>query len=329
MFKYSKYDVFPVLMSTIHFAVLLTGMLLFDRLSVGALVALGIAAGYLHLANVNSFGHHFIHTPFFKWDWVNALFSLMNSFNLGTPQESYRVVHLRHHAFNNDIPSARKAKTKDWHSIYRFGRNGAAENVFTYAIFAHLRMDMREICQVLHKQRRLWRTAAETIAWLLMVAACAWWDWRGVAYFYLPILVIAWPVSYAQNYYEHLGAIPGDRHADAVSSYGRWYNLLWFNNGYHQEHHFQPAVHWTEMPRVREKHGKAFAEHGLRVLQTPHLFAFFERCDPKPRRVGADAQANASAGQMDPVTLDALEPSPGAVEAGEGAVGAPETAAHG
>jgi fatty acid desaturase len=286
-------DVYPVLAAVVHFGLFLVGILGFSILPWWALVGIGLVVAYLHLTNVNSFGHHFIHTPFFRWEWMNRLFSLMNTFCLGTPQEMYRVVHLRHHAFNNDFPTVPGGMTRDWHSIYRYGRDGAAENVFAYAIMTHLRMDLVEIFVVLYKQGRHWRTVAECIGWFLMVLACAWVNWQGVVFFYLPIVVLAWPVSYAQNYYEHLGAVPGNRHADAVSSYGRLYNYLWFNNGYHQEHHYQPSAHWTEMEAVRKKHGQSFRDNGLRVLRRPHLFAFLEPppATPAPPVAGSGADA--------------------------------------
>ncbi|PCC73255.1 Fatty acid desaturase [Nannocystis exedens] len=45
---------------------------------------------------------------------------------------------------------------------------------------------------------------------------------------------------------EHL-----DGQAAGISHYGRIYNLLWFNDGYHAEHHARPGAHWTTLPAVR------------------------------------------------------------------------------
>jgi len=44
-----------------------------------------------------------------------------------------------------------------------------------------------------------------------------------------------------QGYYEHSRG--------AVSHYGALYNLAFFNDGYHVEHHARPGVHWRDLPR--------------------------------------------------------------------------------
>lgn len=45
-----------------------------------------------------------------------------------------------------------------------------------------------------------------------------------------------------QGYWEHAGDEP-------VSHYGFLYNFLCFNDGHHAEHHANPAVHWSTLPR--------------------------------------------------------------------------------
>lgn len=39
----------------------------------------------------------------------------------------------------------------------------------------------------------------------------------------------------------------------AVSHYGRIYNLLFFNDGYHAEHHAHPGMHWSRLPQHKIK----------------------------------------------------------------------------
>jgi len=57
---------------------------------------------------------------------------------------------------------------------------------------------------------------------------------------YLPAYGVGLALCGLQGHYEHaLGA---------TSHYGRLYNLLCFNDGYHAEHHAYPGLHWADLP---------------------------------------------------------------------------------
>ena len=60
---------------------------------------------------------------------------------------------------------------------------------------------------------------------------------------YLPGYVFGIGLCYLQGHYEHARG--------SVSHYGRLYNFLFFNDGYHIEHHACPGMHWRELPRQR------------------------------------------------------------------------------
>ena len=47
-----------------------------------------------------------------------------------------------------------------------------------------------------------------------------------------------------QGHFEHVRG--------TVSHYGTPYNLLFFNDGYHVEHHAHPAAHWSTLPRYAD-----------------------------------------------------------------------------
>ena len=66
-------------------------------------------------------------------------------------------------------------------------------------------------------------------------------------------------------------ASPGSN--DSVSCYSRLYNFVWFNNGYHQEHHFRPQVHWTELPTL---HPQMLPESERRVVRGWHVAGLWE-----------------------------------------------------
>jgi fatty acid desaturase len=58
----------------------------------------------------------------------------------------------------------------------------------------------------------------------------------------------------ALSYSEHYNATdPEDTKKDSTSCYNKIYNFLFFNTGYHQEHHYRPGVHWTKLPELQHQ----------------------------------------------------------------------------
>lgn len=57
---------------------------------------------------------------------------------------------------------------------------------------------------------------------------------------YLPGYVIGLMLCRLHGYYEHVSG--------TISHHGFLYNWLFFNDGYHFEHHAQPGLHWTLLP---------------------------------------------------------------------------------
>jgi fatty acid desaturase len=61
---------------------------------------------------------------------------------------------------------------------------------------------------------------------------------------YLPGMAIGLALCQLQGFFEHAGG--------TTSHYGRVYNFLFFNDGYHVEHHARPGAHWTQLRRCAE-----------------------------------------------------------------------------
>jgi len=59
---------------------------------------------------------------------------------------------------------------------------------------------------------------------------------------YLPAYLIGLGLCWLHGHYEHVNG--------TISHYGRVYNWLFFNDGYHVEHHAHPGTHWTGLRRA-------------------------------------------------------------------------------
>jgi hypothetical protein len=94
----------------------------------------------------------------------------------------------------------------------------------------------------LHISRRL---VAETALVGCLWAALAALQPRFFLLVYLPGYLAGLGLCAMQGHWEHRVGRP-------ISHYGRIYNFLCFNDGYHAEHHAAPATHWTNLPRLSE-----------------------------------------------------------------------------
>jgi fatty acid desaturase len=290
LFAWSAWDAVSVAAGLAHLAFVVWVVAGFSHRPWWANLLCGAAYAYAASWNINSVAHNFIHTPYFRWAPLNYAFSLAESLALATPQCFYAVVHRRHHQGNSDRPGADGA-TKDWLSIYRYGRHGRPEPVLSYVLKGPFRQDAGNIHQALKAQRPFDAAfgQVEALAIVVFVGALALVDWKAVL-FLLPFYYFGECASQLNGYYEHFRADPDRPIAWGVSTYAPLYNLLWFNNGHHAEHHFRPAVHWTRLPAFRRSITGEQAQARIHVIETPHALGFLA---PANRRGPAASKVTA------------------------------------
>jgi fatty acid desaturase len=274
-FRYTAFDAFPALGGVGIVAFLVASLVYFDRLSWWVVGPAFLAVAYSYLWNLQSISHNFIHNPFFTSVWLNRAYSVLETVALGVPHVLYHHYHMNHHFGDNDAKGP-DGTTKDWSSIYRHGRGNTPESFWRYVLFSFWRVEVGPVLKTAARHRHLPQVAVEIVVLAAFWATMALVNWRFFAFFYLPSYYLGWAASYAEGYLEHYGCKPGNAYANSVSSYNWLYNLLWFNNGYHQEHHWDPKCHWTRMQELHHELLPQLTANGTRVLRGPHLTALLE-----------------------------------------------------
>jgi hypothetical protein len=97
------------------------------------------------------------------------------------------------------------------------------------------------------------------ILWGLLLALSA----KSFFTVYLPGYVLGLFLCQLQGHYEHARG--------TISHYGWLYNFIFFNDGYHREHHARPAEHWTRLPQRRS--ADAAASRWPAILRWLEIFS--------------------------------------------------------
>jgi fatty acid desaturase len=249
---------------------------LFPRLHWWALVPLGLIYSVSISWNINGVSHNFLHNPFFKSALLNRAFSILESLTVGFSQVFYEQVHKEHHMGNADLPDD-DGHTVDPLSIYKHGHDGRPESIWTYVFCSYFRDDPKQIYRGIARRSRreaFWGIF-EIAAFIGFFIAMGVMNWRFIVYF-LPFYYFGHCLSYLNGYYLHYGGNPDVPIAWGVSSYQRLYNWIWFNNGYHAEHHYRPRMHWTRMKSLHAQIAEEQRKAGVRVIVPPHALGFLD-----------------------------------------------------
>ena len=92
--------------------------------------------------------------------------------------------------------------------------------------------------------RKTWELAAQLAGVVGLWTVLAWTAPSFFTWTYVPGYLAGLSLCALHGFYEH--------HHGTMSHYGRIYNLMFFNDGYHVEHHARPGVHWSRLPDYRD-----------------------------------------------------------------------------
>jgi fatty acid desaturase len=268
--KYSNRDLYLVAVALVQGSTLIAWAYYFNALSIPTHTLIFIVELLLYYFNPIVITHNFLHTPFFKSNEVNRLFSTLNSMNLGLPQILYKYHHLNHHRHNNS--------KEDPSSTYLFGKNNQQEHWVPYSALGLFRDGTQKAWEQTIQKQEGHLLLTEIMAIVMFWVALLTINWKFFVFTYIPLFYFGWFLAHVENYFEHFEAkSPSDRFGNAVSFYPAWYNCFMFNEGYHQEHHISPQEHWTKRPETQKKYAKQMKDAGAYSAEYPPLLGMFKK----------------------------------------------------
>jgi fatty acid desaturase len=206
----------------------------------------------------------------------------------GIPYHGWLWFHSLHHKYNND-QKGEDGRVRDPVSFYRFGQNTERENFWSYCVTGIYRdfkgvtlFDPNNTCRSKINPSHINIVIKETwIIYLYLASIFCINFYYGL--FYLLVWILSLIGNNAKSYGEHYLAVePKNYRSNSVGSYGRLFNLLCLNNGYHQEHHVNPNLHWTRLPELTTtlpKNRKTI--RGMYAFNTPWWNDFKKPWSPK------------------------------------------------
>lgn len=235
----------------------------------------GLIQSWLICNVLNSSLHHHSHWSTYTSPIVNRLYELFLGMVTGTNFTSWKIAHLKHHKWINDVPV--DGKTKDPVSVFADGKNGNRTLFWNYIfIAANLRTGRLVLSKQFHidhfdKKIRGERSVCRLWIFFLLLLNPLYGVWMLLVFYF------GWLQDGAVSYGEHWGVLDrrGDTTQDSIGIYSRWYNIIGFNAGYHQEHHNQPGLHWSRLPEITNNmHPERKIIGGMHVLNNPFLQDF-------------------------------------------------------
>src|SRR5262245_55143443 len=217
VFRSSAWDLIPALCGIGIVTLIAWTFLHLDTLSWPVLVPVFVAVTWSYCWNLQCISHNFIHNPFFTSAWLNRAYSVLETLALGVPHVLYHHYHMNHH-FGDSDRKGPNGTTKDWSSIYRYGKDDQPEGFWLYCIISCFLGEVGPVVRVAfkHGPKEVAQLVVETLVlgafWVVMAVV----NWKYFVFFYLPSYYLGWVLSYAEGFLKHYGAQPGNPYANSV-----------------------------------------------------------------------------------------------------------------
>jgi beta-carotene hydroxylase len=227
----------------------------------GFALGAGMWLGWSGGINMGINFHSHAHKPIFRSDslsrWVGRLWTVPG----GIPSYWWRYKHLAVH-------HSHLGEERDWVQPARRA-DGRYENMWIYVLLYwpwrwgyHFAREVRHASTAV-RRRFLWELALFTVPFSLPFFID---PWMALGLWLFPAWVGGSIIMGMGMYAQHAGGTDEQRFSHTTTFLSHFFNLTMFNAGFHIEHHEQPAVHWSELPRLHAAMKPELIEGGAHIV---------------------------------------------------------------
>ena len=222
-----KLAIFPLFEVAFFIAAILVGNYFLSFLFI-------IIAGIFLSFSIHIFFHECVHVR----DEYPMSINIINTLLLGLPFDGYRVHHFNHHTYANDLNDF----SSTWH-IQKGKKTAFSACRYSFGWLRQLAMALKEPKPF----DKAWgdvvkikaRIEPQKIALFLFCIAIAFIGLKAFL-FYFTLVYLGWGFSALHNYGQH----PPIEKEPICTYANKAYNVIFFNNGLHWEHHDKPWLSW-------------------------------------------------------------------------------------
>ncbi len=212
--------------------------------------------------SIGTITHNHNHRPTFYGRRTNGVFGHVLTFFYGYPSMMWVPTHnLNHHKFVN--------RPGDATATWRFTNKNNLWVALTYPFVSgfYQREPIQQYIERAKKRKpnlytRIRIQYAIWISTYLLMGALAGFLYHNVQtglgfyVFFFSVLLPAFLSTTVIMIFNFIQHVHTDAYSDEDHSRnftGKWFNFLFFNNGYHTAHHDQPSLHWSKLPIAHAK----------------------------------------------------------------------------
>jgi fatty acid desaturase len=227
----------------------------------GFALGAGMWLGWSGGINMGINFHSHAHKPIFRNDALNRWFGRLWTVPGGIPSYWWRYKHLAVH-------HSHLGEDRDWVQPQRRA-DGRYESMWTYVLLYwpwrwgyHF---AREVCEASASVRR--RFLVEFAIFAVPFSIPFFVDpWMALGLWLFPTWVGGSIIMGMGMYAQHAGGTDEHRYSHTTTFLSHFFNLTMFNAGFHIEHHEQPGVHWSELPKMHAAMKPELIEGGAHIV---------------------------------------------------------------